>query len=259
MVIANGLHIVPAAAVQQSCLETRASSRPAWATIRGPSRCLNRGPQLEHRRQQWPISPGRMRGPERNRLLQHPARWRIGLHLQNRNSGLCYVRRPRHRCSTSATGLPVRLSARAISRSSQRFRQAETSSTTCRSVRRISGTLRTQLRRLPAGSSTRVRSCSTRRHRRRLSRGIQTDSGPDIQVLEGATCSHPERSVLRFLAIRGPRWQRQAHLGPWGGGGLSGRPVRLARPRQGLLRPLCLQYRLFLRSRRLHQTLGRRP
>ena len=71
-------------------------------------------------------------------LLQHPARWWIGLHLQSHSSGLSsYVRRPRHRCSTSATGLLVRLSARAITRSSQQFRQAETSSTTCRSVRRI--------------------------------------------------------------------------------------------------------------------------
>ena len=200
-----------------------------------------------------------MRGPERDCLLQHPARWRIGLHPQNRNSGLCYVRRPRHRCSTSATGLPVRLSARAISRSSQQFRQAETSSTTCRSVRRISGTHLTRLKRLPAGSSIRVRSCSTRRHKLRRSSGIKTDSGPDIQVLEGATGSPPERSVLRFQAIQGLLQQRQAHLGPWGGGELSGRPVHLARHRQGLLRLLCLQCRLLLRTRRFHQRLGRSP
>ena len=201
-----------------------------------------------------------MRGPERNRLLQHPARWWIGLHLQSRSSGLSsYVRRPRHRCSTSATGLLVRLSARAITRSSQQFHQAETSSTTCRSVRRISGTRHIQHKRRPAGSSTRARSSSTRRRRRRRSRAIQSDSGRRRGVLEETTGSPPERSVLRFQAIHGLLQQRQAHLGPWGGGELSGRPVHLARLRQGLLRLLCLQCRLLLRTRRFHQRLGRSP
>ena len=79
-----------------------------------------------------------------------------------------------------------------------------------------------------------------------------------------------ERSSLRFLAIRGLRWQRRARSDLWRGGGLSHHPTGQSdlseRPLRGLLRPLCLQYLLLrrshnclrLHSRRLRQGLGLR-
>ena len=87
--IANGLPQVLAAAVlHQICLETRASSRLAWAVVRSPTRCLTEGPHLERLRRLRPISQGLIQCPERDRLLQHPARWGNGLHLQRCTSGL---------------------------------------------------------------------------------------------------------------------------------------------------------------------------
>ena len=152
--IANGLPQVLAAAVlHQICLETRASSRLAWAVVRSLTRCRTEDPHPERLRRLRPISQGLIQCPERDRLLQHPARWGNGLRLQRCTSGLFCDHLPRHRCSTSATGLLVHLFARSIRRGRRRFRRAGTSSTTCRSVRRISGTLRIVHRLLLAGFS----------------------------------------------------------------------------------------------------------
>merc|ERR1711911_310022 len=161
--------------------------------------------------------------------------------------------------SSSATGLLVRLFARSISRGRRRFRRAGTSSTTCRSVRRISGTLCIVHRLLLAGFSIRDRSCLTRDPKLHLFGGILIGRGPGTRVPLRIISSRPERSSLRFLAIRGLRWQRRARSDLWRRGGLShlqtGRSDLLARPLQGLLRPPCLQYLLLRRSHtrlRLH-------
>ena len=269
--ITNGLPQVQAAEVlHQTRPETRASSRLASTVVRGHTKCLIEGPHLGRHRRHRPIRQGLHRGPDRDRHLQHPARWGHGLHLQRCTSGLFRDHLLRHRSLDSATRQLFHFFARFISRGRRLFRRAGTSSTTCRSVRRFSGTLRIARRLQLAGSSIRDRSCLTRRLKLHLFGGILIGRGPGTRVPLWTISSRPERSSLRYLAIHGQRWQRRPRSDLWCGEDLrrllqAGRSDLLVCLCQILLlRQLCGQSlplrrdrgRLRLRSRR--QGLGLR-